>query len=293
MNHSYISISGIVFKEAAKDYYVPPHIRKKYHWFYLHYGAVKIIVNDKEFDLRSGDSILIPPGATRCQKAINSAPGLVSANFKNHGLGIAPIECRLLMVSSSVAKDIACLISEIRHSNQIDSPTLITSLLTSVLIKLVRMTLSSNPTESTAVGQLNATWNELLVKQADNYIRQNFCNKISRSKIADSTNVSPSHLARVYKQLKGQTLGKTISSLRIESAKELLLNSTLSISNIAEEVGFSSFSHFIKTFKAHALTTPSEYRKKSGMIWRKTIDIEEATIVKSDKMSVLKSEKNK
>ena len=50
--------------------------------------------------------------------------------------------------------------------------------------------------------------------------------------------------------------------LRIERAKELLQESDLEISKIAEICGFMDFSYFCRCFKTFVTSTPSQFRKK-------------------------------
>jgi AraC-like DNA-binding protein len=53
-----------------------------------------------------------------------------------------------------------------------------------------------------------------------------------------------------------------VSRLRIERAKELLLNPHLRISEIAYEVGFQSLTHFNRVFRRILGKSPTEYRGK-------------------------------
>lgn len=58
------------------------------------------------------------------------------------------------------------------------------------------------------------------------------------------------------------TLKDFIIECRIATAKDLLANSSLSISMIASEVGYNNFSYFAYLFKKLELVTPREYRNK-------------------------------
>ena len=53
-----------------------------------------------------------------------------------------------------------------------------------------------------------------------------------------------------------------VSRVRIENAKNLLLNPNLRISEIAYQVGFQSLTHFNRVFKKVAGESPTEYRLK-------------------------------
>lgn len=69
------------------------------------------------------------------------------------------------------------------------------------------------------------------------------------------------YFCRFFKSVVGKTPVEYINSYRIEKATELLQTETLSISNIALNVGIDNFSYFIKQFKKYKNSTPSQYRK--------------------------------
>ncbi len=79
--------------------------------------------------------------------------------------------------------------------------------------------------------------------------------------IADELFISKRHLERYIKKTFNMTFSERRTFLRIETAKNLLLNSNLSIEQIVQEIGFSNKTHFYKKFKELTGNTPSEYRK--------------------------------
>jgi len=73
--------------------------------------------------------------------------------------------------------------------------------------------------------------------------------------------VSPTYLRRIFHHLLGQPLLSFIRSVRIRETEKRLLGTTASISEIAEELGFSSPYHFCNEFKKYHGVSPSAYRK--------------------------------
>ena len=59
----------------------------------------------------------------------------------------------------------------------------------------------------------------------------------------------------------GVTLVNYIISKRIDSARELLINSDKKIKDICNEVGYKDIYYFTKVFKKEIGVSPSEYRK--------------------------------
>lgn len=78
--------------------------------------------------------------------------------------------------------------------------------------------------------------------------------------VADSLNVSPNYLSGVLKTLTGQSTQQHIHNKLIEKAKETLTTTTLSVSEIAYQLGFEHPQSFNKLFKSKTNLSPLEFR---------------------------------
>jgi AraC-like DNA-binding protein len=78
--------------------------------------------------------------------------------------------------------------------------------------------------------------------------------------ISQELNVTPDYLSAMLKSLTGQTTQQHIHSKLIEKAKVKLSTTTLSISEIAYELGFEHSQSFNKLFKSKTSQTPLEFR---------------------------------
>ncbi len=96
------------------------------------------------------------------------------------------------------------------------------------------------------------------------YIQENYNKNIYLESIAEQFNTSASYLSRLIKKETSVSFSEYLNILRIEKAKELLLNSKLSIKDIYEQLGFNNRNTFIRAFKALVSVTPSEYRNNSN-----------------------------
>ena len=79
--------------------------------------------------------------------------------------------------------------------------------------------------------------------------------------ISDALNVSPNYLSRLLKTLSGQSTQQFIHDKLIVCAKEKLSTTSLSINEIAYNLGFEHPQSFSKLFKAKTNTTPFEFRQ--------------------------------
>ncbi len=96
---------------------------------------------------------------------------------------------------------------------------------------------------------------------ADRYMKEHFTDTdFNVSALADQMNLSLSYVSTVYKQNTGNNLSKVLRDLRMEKAKELLLDITLPVSEVSYRSGYEDARYFAKFFKSYTRMTPSEYR---------------------------------
>ena len=79
--------------------------------------------------------------------------------------------------------------------------------------------------------------------------------------LADMVNVSPNYLGSLLKSLTGQSTQHHIHNRLIEKAKEKLSTTTLSVSEIAYQLGFEHSQSFNKLFKSKTNVSPLEFRR--------------------------------
>ena len=92
------------------------------------------------------------------------------------------------------------------------------------------------------------------------YIR--YPEKISVKELSMTFKMSQSGFKAFFKREMGITLRDYISSLKLQQIKENLKLSSSSISEIAQDFGFTDSSHFYRFFLNHTGTTPNKFRKK-------------------------------
>ena len=93
------------------------------------------------------------------------------------------------------------------------------------------------------------------------YIENHYSEDISLEMLAKSAEVSKSECLRCFKLSVQDTPYHYLMEYRLLKATVLLTNTGLSISEIAQAVGFHAQSHFGKLFKAHTGYSPKDYRK--------------------------------
>lgn len=93
------------------------------------------------------------------------------------------------------------------------------------------------------------------------YIKQNYRNKITLNKLAETRHINKYYLAHSFKKDMGISPIEYLNKIRIKESKLLLETTDFKIADIAEMTGFSSQSFFSQSFKHITKQTPSKYRK--------------------------------
>ena len=95
--------------------------------------------------------------------------------------------------------------------------------------------------------------NNSLLHQADD---------LSLGSVARAVNTSTFYFCKMFKKATGLNFTDYLSRVRVEKAKNLLLNPNARVSEIAYEAGFQSLTHFNRVFKKVAGQSPTAYRNK-------------------------------
>ncbi len=93
------------------------------------------------------------------------------------------------------------------------------------------------------------------------WISRNINQPIALADVAAYANISCGHLSALFRKEVGIPISEYISLARVEEAKRLLVNTTLSLADIAAYLCFSSQSYFQNVFKKHSGMTPVAYRR--------------------------------
>lgn len=104
---------------------------------------------------------------------------------------------------------------------------------------------------------------ETVIDAIKNYIAQNYNHDLTRNEIAASVYLSPDYVAKIFKADTGMFLKDYINEIRIQKARQLLLDDAHTVSEVASLVGMDNFSYFSTLFKKNTGLSPREYKHKA------------------------------
>ena len=263
-----IRIHHCFYREAAPTFHVAEHHHAIHQWYVCLHGSFTAHLDGVAQVLGAEQSVIVRPHTRRELEMHRRAPGYVVLIFEAPGIDLAALENRVLTMPTPLREDLNALIHELRKPGE-DARLLIQSLVIRLLIGHKRgMAGATTTMPANTIPALNDASQRSLVDAVEAYLREHLAQPIQRKEIAATLHLSGSHLARVFRAATGRTMVQRLTELRLHKAKELLLESTLSITQVATAVGMVSFSHFTRTFKRAVGVSPGSYRRTQGLMWK-------------------------
>ena len=91
------------------------------------------------------------------------------------------------------------------------------------------------------------------------YMRAHLSEPLTVADLADLVSLSPSAFAHLFRDVAGRSPYQFLKEMRLDRARELLVDGNLTVARISKEVGYGSVSHFISEFRGRFGVTPRAY----------------------------------
>ncbi len=103
---------------------------------------------------------------------------------------------------------------------------------------------------------------QTLVNATCDYLRERLATPLSTEQLSKLFNTNEKRLTRAFREVLGVTVSEFVRNERLVSAERMLRTTALTITQISEELGYSSSANFATAFRAHFGQTPSEFRQR-------------------------------
>ena len=122
------------------------------------------------------------------------------------------------------------------------------------------------PTRPSDVSQAVYRWsdkkdNSKPIDAAKRYVEQHLGENISLSSVAEILYLSPAYFSRLFHRQAGCSFSEWLTQRRMDRARNLLRDTTMSVSEIAASIGFKEPNSFTRLFKKSEGVSPTEYRR--------------------------------
>ncbi len=106
------------------------------------------------------------------------------------------------------------------------------------------------------------------ITRARKFFEEQYREKLTLDAVASQAGISRFYFSKTFKKVTGLNFTNYVSRVRVEKAKNLLLNRNYRVSEIGFEVGFQSLTHFNRAFKHIAGESPTLYRQRLPLTTR-------------------------
>lgn len=102
------------------------------------------------------------------------------------------------------------------------------------------------------------------LRPALEYIHENLDKVPSIEEMSQLSGMSPSYFSRTFRKTMDENFVSYVNRIKVEKAVEMLKTGNKSINTIAEMLGYTDASYFIKVFKRYTGTTPLAFRRRGS-----------------------------
>ncbi len=244
------------FKELTT---MRPHWHEHLELLYVTRGTGTFIVNGERIYVLPNDLVIAEPNSPHVllsDSGIDYECLLIRTDL------FTPDELQEMNFLSHIRTDptVTELFSEIRNEFSIGgsvSNMRKKALAFSLIVYLIRTHSAPLITKEDKESRL---WVLSRIKIIEQYVSENYKNKIAISDLARLLYVSESHFCRFFKKAMGISAIEYLNVFRIGKAEQLLRETELSITEVASLSGFENSNYFSRLFRRIMKQTPSEYR---------------------------------
>ena len=245
-----------------------PHLHHYAELIYIISGKLNMTINKKHANLYAGDLAVVFPNDVHCAQYSEDfsmlhftfTPDFISNGLKtaltSHSMDNPFFSTDELNILSQ--NTISTIINSNLYDECIFDDKYCASAYKGVLLILMNDILSK-----TTLSKKNHCCNHSLCQTTLNYIEQHFTENIHLEHVAKKVGTNKYTLSRMFSNELGISYTEYISMLRLEYARQLLLQSKKNIMDIMSATGFNNERTFYRNFKNHYGVTPRQFRNYS------------------------------
>lgn len=242
------------------DWHSVPHTHNHLELFYIIGGKGQFLIQDQLYPVSVNNLVIINPNVSHTEVSLNSQP------LEYIVLGIEGVELTAIENSNGQFNILdhfesveisGCIRNILREMEQKNTgyEDICQAYMEILLIRLMRNTDLAVPTEPRLMS------GNRQCASVKRYIDLHFKEALTLEQLAENAHMNKYYLSHTFKREYGTSPINYMINKRIEESKYLLAETDLSMSQIAQLLGFSSLSYFSQVFRRTQAITPMEYRQ--------------------------------
>ena len=242
------------------DWHSVPHTHNHLELFFIVGGKGQFLIEDRLYPVDINNLVMINPNVPHTEVSLNAQP-LEYIVLGIDGIELATTENsngQFSILDHYESAEISGCLRNILREMELKNPgyeDICQAYMEILIIRLMRTTSLAVPTEPQTV----STNRQCAAVQR--YIDLHFKEALTLEQLADEGHMNKFYLSHAFKKEYGISPINYMISKRIEESKYLLAETDLSMSQIAQLLGFSSLSYFSQVFRRSQNISPMEYRK--------------------------------
>ncbi len=211
-------------------------------------GEMTYFVNDISHPISSGDIIYVPSGSIRQREIGEVLNDYVSINFHAN----KPLELDTVL-KGCINNEVKLLLNYFETAYSSPSTDRQTKLALAVEMLILQI-----------IDNLNDSYTSPLSAEIISFISSHYTEKITLNDISQATFYSSAYCENEFKRTTGKSIINYLIDVRVNAAKKLLAESSMSCARIATAVGFEDANYFSRIFKKRTGYSPLRYRDFLG-----------------------------
>jgi len=267
----------MIFYRSSEDNEAAPsqnHHHEGYEIYYLYNGYRSMSVAGREFLLRPGDLLLLPPGVAHQSWPVEGMPQhhvvinlgstyLDSYLAQNHMRELEELLSggeRLLRLSSNQQYQLDMQLHALQQEltgQKVGADYAVQAHVCLLLLFLLRSLENEITTHSAGTHRRRSD-----MQQVASFIEEHYADPISLAGIAKIFATNASALSRSFRRYMGVPPIHYLNRVRVQAAKALIENTDMSLTEVCSKVGYESLTYFGRVFREFTGVTPSQYRRQ-------------------------------
>lgn len=235
--------------------------RKSHEISYVDYGRMHLELDNTTLVLSSGECVLIPARTSHSTQSDHDRPFSFLNIMYDGRCPTALAKKRLVLLPEERQ-----LMAELKQESEDSAPYHGEMLL--LKLNLFLLSLARNHRKKLVdipvTGSNRTTHNQQVASRALDWLEAHLQEPLDPEAIAQHAGVSASHLRKLIRQETGKSLSQHLKTLRVELAKQLLMESPLNMNELAWRVGYTSAPHFCTVFRNETGKTATEFAHSLG-----------------------------
>ena len=246
---------------------VKSHSHDYYHLISVICGEMLFTMNGMDYCMRKGDTVLVPTGCIhRFENNTDRPLRYLEVKFTvlNKNLNGTLSSC------SSEPRDdafISKLVENIVNEYEKNCALKDDSASAALMTLIYHITKNVREREGADTGVIDTRGYSPLAKKTIDYLSDHYAENLSLDNISTGVGITKTYLCNAFKKNTGITIVDCLNMIRVRKAAELIVYSDLSLTQVAEQCGYVSPSHFNRIFMRYVGLPPGQCRRAYTYDW--------------------------